>query len=174
MTILRYRPSPLTRRPFFAEWNLPDANDRTWPAAIDILTRNSDLVIRVELPGIDPEKDVEVSLEGHRLTVSGERRFENEDEGETYHRIERSYGRFERSVLLPEHVTESDIHASYIDGVLEVVVAGGSGAPAAARIAISKGEAAQVTSGKTGSSEAGEDADEPEAGEEAESDAAGD
>ena len=100
-----------------------------WAPAIDALTKDSDLVIRVELPGVKQE-DVDISLHDNVLTISGERRAEQEEEEEEerggYHIRERRYGSFRRSVALPEGIDESKISARYEDGVLEVRVQGGA------------------------------------------------
>lgn len=73
-------------------------------------------VLRAELPGVDPEKDVEITVSGGMLTVRGERREEQIDK----HRSEFRYGSFERHVPLPEGIDESDVRAEYTDGVLSV------------------------------------------------------
>lgn len=75
-------------------------------------------VLRAELPGVDPEKDVEVSVENDMLTISGERREETREK----HRREFHYGSFRRSISLPRGATADQITASYTDGVLEVRV----------------------------------------------------
>ena len=72
-------------------------------------------MIRAELPGIDPEQDVEITLQQNVLTLRGERRHEEHGNGNSY-RYESRYGRFERSVLLPDGVTEDAISASYETG----------------------------------------------------------
>ncbi len=106
-----------------------------WAPAIDALTKDSDLVIRAELPGVKPE-DVEISLHDNVLTISGERRAEQEEERGGYHIRERRYGSFRRSVALPEGIDESKISARYEDGVLEVSVQGGAVAREPKRIQI--------------------------------------
>lgn len=103
-----------------------------WMPAVDVLSRESDLVIRAELAGVDPEKDIEITAEDGVLRIRGQRRYENRDEGANYFRMETSYGSFERSVPLPEGVNPDDIKAVHRNGVLEVVV------PNAARIATAK------------------------------------
>lgn len=75
-------------------------------------------VLRAELPGIDPEKDVEVTIEGDMLTIRGERREESKEKN----RREFHYGTFRRSVSLPAGTRPEEITASYTDGVLEVRV----------------------------------------------------
>ncbi|HUZ88573.1 MAG TPA: Hsp20/alpha crystallin family protein [Candidatus Acidoferrales bacterium] len=88
----------------------------------DVFARNGDLVIRVDLPGIDPAKDVTITLEEGELTVKGERREDKEVKDKGYYWHESSYGSFERHLQVPAQTKESDIKAEYRDGVLEIVV----------------------------------------------------
>jgi HSP20 family protein len=81
-------------------------------------------VIRAELPGIDPEKDVEISLDQNVLTIRGERRYEERTSANGGSRFESGFGSFSRSILLPDGIGETDIQASYENGILEVVVPG--------------------------------------------------
>jgi HSP20 family protein len=97
---------------------------QAWVPAVDVFHRDEDLVIRAELPGIDPEKDVEITLREGVLTIRGERRHEARSTQNGMERIESATGSFSRSVALPEGVTEEDIRAHYENGILEVVVPG--------------------------------------------------
>jgi HSP20 family protein len=99
--------------------------------AVDVLHRDGDLVVRAELPGMDPAKDVKVTLSEGELVISGERTEQTEVKEEAYHRRETSFGSFERHLVVPAGIEASKISATYKDGVLEVVVTGG-GKPAAA------------------------------------------
>ena len=92
-----------------------------WAPAIDVLTKDGDLVIRAELPGVKLE-DVDITLQNGVLTISGEHKADQEEERGGYHVRERRYGSFRRSMTLPEGVDESKIHARFEDGVLEVTV----------------------------------------------------
>ena len=83
---------------------------------------NGTLVIRADLPGIDPEKDVELSVSDGMLHIHAERREEDKKEDKGYLRRELRYGSLSRTLPLPEGVTESDITASYKAGMLEVRV----------------------------------------------------
>ena len=94
---------------------------RAWAPALDIAERNDAYVVTVEVPGIKPEQ-LDITLEDGVLTISGERRFEEETKEAQYHRIERSYGAFRRSITLPTRVMADAIDASFEDGVLQVVV----------------------------------------------------
>lgn len=115
-----------------------------WVPAIDVVTRDQDLVIRAELPGVDPEKDVEISIQNGVLTLRGERRREERTEEDGMYRMESSYGSFERNILLPEGVGEDAVKASYDRGVLEIVVQG-AGRPAGRKIPIQVGERQALT-----------------------------
>jgi HSP20 family protein len=89
--------------------------------AIDSFLREGNLIVRADLPGIDP-KEVELKVDGNRLTIKGERKAVKEGkEGEPYYR-EVSYGRFERSIALPEGVDADSVKATYHDGILEVTM----------------------------------------------------
>ena len=92
-----------------------------WTPAVDIYEDNDKYVVKVELPGIKNE-DIDVSLDDNTLTISGERKQEEEKkEGDTY-RSERYFGRFQRSVTLPARVDANNIEAIYKDGVLTITV----------------------------------------------------
>lgn len=106
-------------RDFFTS-SFPGEEDAVAPA-VDILERDGDLLLRVELPGME-EKDIELKLEGRVLTLRGERRFENEDQRGNYHRIERRYGSFNRSFTLPDTADLDKVKANYKNGVLTVTV----------------------------------------------------
>ncbi len=113
----------------------PRTQANAWVPTTDVFARGDDLVIRVSLSGVYPE-DVDVTLSGGVLTVSGERRSElNEDEVSFYVR-ERYYGAFRRSITLPAGVDESDISADYDNGLLEITVRGGAIAAEPRRIEI--------------------------------------
>jgi HSP20 family protein len=106
-----------------------------WAPAIDVVAKDGDLVLRAELPGIKQE-DVDITLHENVLTVSGERKAEQEEERSGYYVRERRYGSFSRSLTLPQGVDESKIHARYEDGVLEVTVEGAAAVQEPKRIQI--------------------------------------
>jgi HSP20 family molecular chaperone IbpA len=110
------------RRARLAYPALPLFVERPFVPAVDVLAREGNLVVRVELPGVDPAKDIQVSIEKGELVIKGERTQEEELEEGTYYRMERSYGAFERRLPIPEGVDEEAITATYEGGVLEVVV----------------------------------------------------
>ncbi|MEZ5078093.1 MAG: Hsp20/alpha crystallin family protein [Solirubrobacterales bacterium] len=94
---------------------------RRWVPAMDLVETEDDLVLRADLPGVDRD-EISVEVKDGVLTVSGERRAQHEDKSEGYHRVERSYGRFARSLELPKGIDPEGVDASYEDGVLEVRV----------------------------------------------------
>ncbi len=106
-----------------------------WSPAMDVYSKDGDLVIKLELPGVKPE-DVDITLQDGVLTISGQRKAEQEREGAGYYVKERRYGSFRRSMRLPEGVDESKIHARFEDGVLEVVVEGAAAVTEPRRIQI--------------------------------------
>lgn len=90
-----------------------------WAPAVDILEKPNELVLRADLPGIDP-KEVEISVENNTLTLRGERKFESDVKEDDFRRIERVYGSFVRSFSLPRAVDAEKVEAEYRNGVLEV------------------------------------------------------
>ena len=94
-------------------------NTSAWRPAVDIVENENELVVDVELPGID-KKDIKIGVENRVLSVSGERAFSDEVKEENCHRIERSYGNFYRSFTLPTTVDSEKIEAGYENGILRV------------------------------------------------------
>ncbi|MFB3737932.1 MAG: Hsp20/alpha crystallin family protein [Candidatus Velamenicoccus archaeovorus] len=93
----------------------------TWMPALDVYETEDEIVAKLELPGIDPE-DVDVSVEDSTLTVSGTRELGSEVREEDFHRIERRYGSFTRSIALPQTADTDRVEASFDKGVLTVQV----------------------------------------------------
>jgi HSP20 family protein len=102
----------LVTRPWIADEFIP----------VDQYQEDGVLVVKAELPGIDPDKDVDLTVTDGTIRISAERREEEHKEGTDYVRREMRYGSFTRVLPLPEGVSESDIKASYKDGILEVRV----------------------------------------------------
>jgi HSP20 family protein len=94
-----------------------------WAPAIDVLQRDGDLVVRAELPGVEPD-EVDITVQNNILTISGRITEEREEEREGYLIRERRAGFFRRSLQLPQGVDESNISARFDNGVLEVVIEG--------------------------------------------------
>ncbi len=89
----------------------------SWSPAVNILEKEDGLTITVELPGLDAD-DVEVTVEDSVLSMRGERRLDEVKDGETYHRVEASYGTFERRFNMPESVDTDNILATFRNGVM--------------------------------------------------------
>lgn len=106
-----------------------------WVPSTDIFARQGDLIIRCELAGVT-EEDIDVSVSGGILMISGERKNDTRDEDVGYYVRERSYGNFRRSMTLPEGVDENQISATYENGMLEVTIKNGANAAAPRRIKI--------------------------------------
>jgi len=92
---------------------------RRWMPAMDLVETGDHFVLRADLPGLS-EGDVNIEVEDRVLTVSGERKAEHESTKEGYHRVERAFGTFSRSLTLPEGVDAEAVEASFDKGVLEV------------------------------------------------------
>jgi HSP20 family protein len=114
---------------------------RGWAPPVDIYETGNNLVIKAELPGIDP-KDVDVRVENGTLTISGERKSEKDVKEGNYHRVERSYGSFVRSFNLPPTVSSENVTAEYKDGILTLNLAKREEAkPKTIKIQVGGGEA---------------------------------
>jgi HSP20 family protein len=94
---------------------------RRWVPAMDLVEADDALVLRADLPGLE-RGDVNIEIKDNVLTVSGERKAEHADKGDGFYRVERSFGRFSRSLALPDGVDEELIKASFDKGVLEVSI----------------------------------------------------
>ena len=90
--------------------------------AVDIYEDDKKVSLKLEVPGIE-EKDLDVRVENHTLTVKGERKFEQEEKEENFHRIERRYGSFFRAFTLPSTVDVENVKANYHNGVLKLELA---------------------------------------------------
>ena len=92
-----------------------------WSPAVDLREEDGQYLLHADMPGMKKE-DIDINVENNVLTITGERRFESEVQKDTYHRIERAYGKFVRSFTLPTRVLADKISAAYKDGVLEVSI----------------------------------------------------
>ena len=119
-----------------ADWFKPVASG--FRPAAEIVKDGDDAVVRVELPGVDVEKDVNVEVDKGRLVIHGEHRDEHAEEENGRSLREIHYGSFRRTFQLPPHVTGEAITASYDAGVLTVRVTGVYAGTQAQRIAITK------------------------------------
>ncbi len=93
----------------------------SWYPSVDVSETPTDVIVKAEIPGVDP-KDIEVTLCGDTLTIKGERKKEEEHKDENYHRIERSYGAFTRTISLPAEVDQDKAEAVYKDGILKLTL----------------------------------------------------
>ena len=106
---------------FFEDLSLPDfwTAEREWVPAFDVSETENEVIVKGELPGMDV-KDIDIAITDGLLTIKGERRLEKEDKKENYHRIERQFGSFSRSLNLGTKVRSDGIEATYKDGILSV------------------------------------------------------
>jgi HSP20 family protein len=90
-----------------------------WAPAVDVVEDDEKVVVKAELPGLT-DKDVDISVVDNMLTIKGEKKQEEEKKEKGYHRLERSYGAFQRSIMLPTSVTSDKAKASFKNGLLEI------------------------------------------------------
>lgn len=119
-------PFPLTWRP----------NAQMQGLRVEDFTDGDDYVVRAELPGIDPDKDVEVTIQNGILNIRAERREEKSEKNHS----EFHYGSFSRSLRLPEGAKEDDVKASYDDGILTVRVTMAQPSTEAKKVSVSRGQ----------------------------------
>jgi len=106
---------------FFGEWPTLEPFHREWSPFLEMSETKDNIVVKAEVPGMEP-KDIDISLTGDVLTIKGEKKQEKEEKDEDYHRAERSYGAFTRSVRLPQEVQSDKIEANYRNGVLKITL----------------------------------------------------
>ena len=99
--------------------NGPGTRVRRWVPAMDLVETDDQLVLRADLPGLSKE-DVELEVKDGVLTISGERKADHEEKSEGYYRVERAFGRFSRSLTVPDGIDAEAITAEFNEGVLEV------------------------------------------------------
>lgn len=130
MTLMRYAPSteleefPVGLRLLQDSVSrlFSEPSNRPWTPAVDIFETEHELVLKADVPEIEM-KDIDLQVENGTLTLRGERKFEQEQKGRGYHRIERGYGSFVRAFTLPESVDVDKVKAEYKSGVLTVTLA---------------------------------------------------
>ena len=111
----------LFREAFSPVFGQGELSTRTWAPPVDIYENGDSLVLKAELPGLEP-KDVEIRVEDNTLYLKGERKFEKEVKEQNYHRVERSYGTFTRTFSLPNTIDADKVAATYKDGVLTLTM----------------------------------------------------
>lgn len=128
--LIRFTPSHDMRRlqreidGIFDSFFSPSSNENegaSWAPRVDLSETEDAYLVHVDVPGMQKE-DLNIDVHEGRLTISGERNAEQQDDGHKYVRVERSYGRFYRSFTLPQTVKEDEIEATYENGVLSVRV----------------------------------------------------
>jgi HSP20 family protein len=119
---LLMKPEPFSReidRVFDAFFGQNEQSARRWVPPVDLVEAEDHFVLKADLPGLS-EEDVSIEVQDGSLTISGERKAEHEERARGWYRIERSFGRFNRSLTLPDGVDADRIEASFSHGVLEV------------------------------------------------------
>lgn len=121
---LRFMHDMLRWEPFHGAWSLRPLGglgEQPFEPLFDVKETKDACVLKADLPGVK-EEDLEISLSGNMLTVSGKRESEKTEEGETYFASERAYGGFTRSFTLPEYVDAEQVRAELRDGVLTLLL----------------------------------------------------
>ncbi len=130
MSLIRYNPRSMTPwfdfDRFFEDLEpgfglLRSTDEKAWSPAVDIYEDEKEIVIKADLPEVE-EEDIDVRVEDAQMTIKAERKFENEEKKDNYHRVERRYGSFLRTFALPETVEAEKIAANYDKGVLKVTL----------------------------------------------------
>jgi len=109
-------------RDSFSEGREEALTTTSFAPPVDVYEDEHNVTLKIEVPGID-EKDIDVRIENHTLTVHGERKFEKEEKEENYRRVERQYGSFTRTFTLPNSIDPEHVTANYDKGVLKVKLA---------------------------------------------------
>ena len=121
---LLMRPEPFSQevnRLFNTLFDAGEASAQRWAPAMDLVEAEDHFVLRADLPGL-AEEDVSIEVQDNVLTVSGERQAEHEQREKGWYRVERQFGRFSRSLTLPEGINADAIEAAFDKGVLEIRV----------------------------------------------------
>ena len=98
-----------------------EPNGRPWVPAVDIKERENELILKADVPDVEMT-DIDVRVENGTLTIRGERKFETEKKEGSWHRVERSYGSFERAFTLPDTVNFDAVKADYKNGTLTITL----------------------------------------------------
>jgi HSP20 family protein len=108
---------------FFGDFALPSQmfEDTEWIPAFDVSETDKELIVKAEIPGMD-KKDINVTVSDGMLTIKGEKKHEKKEENQHYHRVERRFGAFSRTMKLPIEVETDKVDATYKDGVLSITL----------------------------------------------------
>lgn len=133
--------SPTLLDRFFAEWpdNLTQRLLQEEEIRVEEERNDDSVIIRADMPGVDPDKDIEITTEDGNLRIRAERKQQHKIEEGDFYRSEIRYGSFVRVLPLPSGATEADVQATYRDGVLEVTVPVARETATKARVPITKG-----------------------------------
>ena len=93
----------------------------TWTPAIDAYETDTDIVVKAEVPEVDVN-DIDITLTEDSLNLKGERKFTEEIEEDSYYRLERRYGTFQRSIPIPGEIKKDEVSADYKDGILVITI----------------------------------------------------
>ena len=105
----------------YADWPAPPTRSESWKPAVDVHEEDEAFVLAVDLPGMGKDA-VDINVEDQILSISGERKFDEKSEKDSYRRLERGYGKFTRSFSLPTNVDSAKVEAKFSNGVLTVTV----------------------------------------------------
>ena len=128
MTLIKWQPKPMNvfddmdtmiHSFFNTDWNFPVQDTRNWSPAVDVKETDNSFVLTADIPGLT-KKDIKVNVANGKLSLSGERTYETDQENDNYHYRERRFGTFDRSFKLPDTVDEEKISASFKNGILNV------------------------------------------------------
>ena len=128
MTLIKWQPKPMNvfddmdsmiHSLFNTDWNFPARNTQNWSPAVDVKETDNSLVLTADIPGLT-KKDIKVNVANGKLSISGERTYETDQENDNYHYRERRFGTFDRSFKLPDTVDEDNISASFKNGILSI------------------------------------------------------
>ncbi|MBT3945254.1 MAG: Hsp20/alpha crystallin family protein [Candidatus Marinimicrobia bacterium] len=130
MTLVKWTPRPrslfddmdnMISNVFEKDWNFPVQSKSNWSPAVDVNESDSSFMLTADIPGLT-KKEVNVNVSNNVLSISGERKIEDEKESDNFHYRERLYGSFSRTFNLPETVKEEDISASFKNGILSITL----------------------------------------------------
>tara|TARA_B100000378_G_scaffold4623_1_gene4256 strand:- start:344 stop:784 length:441 start_codon:yes stop_codon:yes gene_type:complete len=130
MTLIKWQPKPMNvfddmdtmiHSFFNTDWNFPVRDTRNWSPAVDVKETDNSFVLTADIPGLT-KKDIKVNVDNGKLSISGERTYETDQENDNYHYRERRFGTFDRSFKLPDTVDEEKISASFKNGILIVAL----------------------------------------------------
>lgn len=105
---------------FFRGLDRPFAGYKAWPA-VDVAEQDDAIVVRAEVPGCTPE-EIDISVYGNTLTISGEKKETKEEKDKGYYHVESTYGNFRREITLPTDVDNAKVQATCKDGVLSITL----------------------------------------------------